>query len=372
MKKLFFALSMFLVILCAAAGAYAADPIKVKVNGKAVKFEVNPVVENGSTLVPVGAISAALGFKVSWDKAANQATISKNGNTIVLTINSSSAKVNGEDAVMDVPARIRGERMLIPLRFISEKFDCTVDWYGTKKLAAINAKTDGRPAMLIERLLQSDEYTVIYEGKLRVLTPKNTELNYIVHEIQASGYNDIYRRLYDADIEISEPTQNTRNAVKDILRNVFPHDYETVYMYLIVTLRGECFEGFNVYSFTPAVSSAYHDGRDVSIYSAARNHTNISVSCVGKHINFYWDSSKEEYPLSKKDERQDIIDSYDINEYTVSDYIRVRKAQFEEELLKCFYVNTGPYLSHWLERNDINVEKDYFDALESYPIVSSP
>lgn len=363
---------MFLVILCAAAGAYATDPIKVKVNGKTVKFEVNPVVENGSTLVPVGAISEALGFKVSWDKAANQATISKNGNTIVLTINSGTAKVNGEDAVMDVPARIRGERMLIPLRFISEKFDCTVDWYGKKKLAAINAKTDGRPVMLIERLLQSEEYTVSYKGELRVLTPKNNNLHYTVHENQPVLYYGTYRILYDGEIKISEPTENTRNAVKDILRNVFPNDFETVYMYLIVTLRGECFEAFIENSFTPAIYNAYHDGRDVSVNSESGDRAEVLISYVGKHLNFSQYTSKEDYPLYKLNERRGLIEFYNLNEYNITDYNRTRKAQYEEELLKCFYVNTGPYLSHWLERDDENAEKDYTAAVESYPIAPEP
>lgn len=129
-------------ILCAAFSsiashaAFAADDITVKLDGQTLKFDVAPIIENDRTLVPLRAIFEALGAKVEWDGTTNTVISAKDNRTCVLQIGNANMFVTtttdtGADTVqnvLDVPAQIKDDRTLIPLRAVSEAYDCTVDW----------------------------------------------------------------------------------------------------------------------------------------------------------------------------------------------------------------------------------------------------
>lgn len=117
----------------------AEDVITVKVNNKNVSFDQPPVLENGRTLVPLRAIFEALGAKVDWDQNTQTVTASKGDINISLQIGSANMNVNGENKVLDVPAKIAGGRTLVPVRAISEAFGCDVNWDGATKTVIINS-----------------------------------------------------------------------------------------------------------------------------------------------------------------------------------------------------------------------------------------
>jgi hypothetical protein len=100
------------------------DPnILVYFNGERLQFEdAQPVLKDGRTLVPFRKQFETLGFKLKWvDTGDVQKAIGTKGDlAIELTINSTNAKVNGEDVTPDVPAQIIDERTMVPLRFVSE------------------------------------------------------------------------------------------------------------------------------------------------------------------------------------------------------------------------------------------------------------
>ena len=71
-----------------------------------------------------------LGADVKWDDALNQVTFTDRNVTVGLTIDQHYAVVNGEQVTLDVPAVIKNDRTMAPLRFISESFGAQVDWLG--------------------------------------------------------------------------------------------------------------------------------------------------------------------------------------------------------------------------------------------------
>lgn len=107
--------------------------IKVFVDGSLIDFgkydNVQPVIENGSTLVPIRALSESLGASVNWDAGKRMITIYLGENTIELTLDSRSASVNGRMIQMAVPAKVINNRTMIPLRFVSESFGSSVQWH---------------------------------------------------------------------------------------------------------------------------------------------------------------------------------------------------------------------------------------------------
>lgn len=118
--------SLFLTM--AAPAALAA--VTVRVGGAALSFDVPPRVENGRTLVPMRVIFEKLGASIHWDGKTQTVTAvhPATGTVIVLQVGSSTAQVSERPVTLDVPARLDGGRVLVPLRFVSEALGADVKW----------------------------------------------------------------------------------------------------------------------------------------------------------------------------------------------------------------------------------------------------
>ncbi|WP_135557165.1 stalk domain-containing protein [Paenibacillus cymbidii] len=112
--------------------------IKGYVNGERVDFEVQPLIRNGSTLVPFRAISAALRATVDWNEAERTVTVAKNGVVIKLVIGSDIATINGEEVKLETAAAIVDGSTVVPVRFIGEAFDADVQWDEETKSFIVN------------------------------------------------------------------------------------------------------------------------------------------------------------------------------------------------------------------------------------------
>lgn len=105
-----------------------ADNVTVMYNGEKMTFDVQPVIVNDRTMVPMRAIFEALGCSVSWDDATEQAIGIKNGKKVVVAIGNTTAYNGGKFIEIDQPPLLIDDRTMVPLRFISEAYDCKVDW----------------------------------------------------------------------------------------------------------------------------------------------------------------------------------------------------------------------------------------------------
>lgn len=122
-KKWFMLFGLFVLLLGSIPlSAYAAEkPVHVYFNDELIEFDVaEPVIKNGRTLVPFRKLFETLGFTVEWEPSARKAIGTKEGLAIELTIDSTTAKVNGKSVKLDVPAQIMKESTMVPLRFVSE------------------------------------------------------------------------------------------------------------------------------------------------------------------------------------------------------------------------------------------------------------
>ena len=127
-----------LLAVSAATAASAADGISVVINDKPVEFgDVAPQIIESRTMVPLRAIFEALNATVEWDDATKTVKSTKGDTTISLTIGENKLTKNGEDKELDVPAQIVDSRTLVPVRAISEAFDCKVDWEDSTKTVKI-------------------------------------------------------------------------------------------------------------------------------------------------------------------------------------------------------------------------------------------
>lgn len=117
--------------------------INVFFRGQELQFDgARPILKDGSTLVPFRKLFETLGFTVKWVETgtARQAIGTKDGLTIELTIDSSTAKVNGKSAALDMPAQILNGQTLVPLRFVAENSGYQVTYSSEGGIATIQIK----------------------------------------------------------------------------------------------------------------------------------------------------------------------------------------------------------------------------------------
>jgi alpha-tubulin suppressor-like RCC1 family protein len=112
--------------------------ISVYINGDEQLYDQPPIIENGSTLVPLRGIFEALGADVIWDSNTRTVFATKGMTSIHLPINSNAASVNGKSLPLVVPAQIKNGRTLVPLRFVSEVLGAEALWNGETKTVQIN------------------------------------------------------------------------------------------------------------------------------------------------------------------------------------------------------------------------------------------
>jgi len=128
-KNMLWLLLCGLLVLAFAAPVYAADEIKVMVDGVLVDFtDQKPFIKDNRTMVPVRAPMEALKATVIWDPKTQQCTINKDNRNVVFTIGSSTYTVQGAKRVMDTAAVIEGGRTAFPIRFAAEAIGATVRW----------------------------------------------------------------------------------------------------------------------------------------------------------------------------------------------------------------------------------------------------
>ncbi len=112
--------------------------ISVTVNGKKLEFpQQSPVISDNRTLVPLREIFEALGATVEWDGNTKTVNSQKGNISVSLTINSDKIYVNGAEKIIDVPAKIINNKTMVPVRAVSESYNCSVVWDAASKTVVI-------------------------------------------------------------------------------------------------------------------------------------------------------------------------------------------------------------------------------------------
>lgn len=134
MKRTSLALIMFVLIsvfsmpLAALAGECET---RVFVNGKPVTSDVPATIVNGSTMLPFRAILNSLGVsndQIIWRQESKCVQVRNEGTFIFLAVGNNAALVNQTMVQLNTAPFIKNERVLVPVRFISQSLGAQVDW----------------------------------------------------------------------------------------------------------------------------------------------------------------------------------------------------------------------------------------------------
>jgi hypothetical protein len=104
------------------------DVIVIKINGKIMISDQNPIILNNRTVVPLRSIFEALGANIQWDGKTSTVHAGKGKKKIKLKIGDAKASVDGKEVKLDQKAVIINGRTMVPVRFVSEALGAKVEW----------------------------------------------------------------------------------------------------------------------------------------------------------------------------------------------------------------------------------------------------
>lgn len=106
----------------------SASPIAVTLNGTPLSFPVDPVMRGGRVLVPLRNIAQALGGQVSWFPQTQEIRISQGSRQVELWVGQGQARIRRTLQHLDTPPVIENGTTLVPVRFLAQAFGLSVGW----------------------------------------------------------------------------------------------------------------------------------------------------------------------------------------------------------------------------------------------------
>ena len=100
--------------------------IAIVINGNTIRYDIAPQFMKGRVLVPFRGIFESLGAQVDWHEG--QITAYKDDVTINLELYNKIMLVNGRKIELDVEPIIINSRTLVPIRAVSEALKAKVEW----------------------------------------------------------------------------------------------------------------------------------------------------------------------------------------------------------------------------------------------------
>ncbi len=271
-------LALLMILLSIAPTRIFADnllldtPVCVRVNGHYLKTENPAFLYHGTTIIPLRAVSDALGANsIKWNEKTGSAEIKKENQTLVLTKNSKTALQNGKKVSLDTAAIIYKDRFYVPLRFIAESFQTGTEWDKSTYTVHIKAPSVTVPARLIGTPYYSDEdlywlsRIVHAESKGEPMKGKIGVANVVLNRVESPLYdNTVKEVVFDRKYGI----QFTPTANGTI--------YETPLGDSVVAakraLLGENHAGKSLYFLNPKLAESFWIVNNRTFYKTIGNH----------------------------------------------------------------------------------------------------
>lgn len=229
----------------------AEQKLRVDLNGEEVAFSgAQPVIVRGRTLIPLRGLFEKMGYTIGWEPATKTATLIKGPSLISMRDGHKALQVNQNSVMLDVPAQIINNSMMIPLRAISEATGANVNWDANTKTVHIGTITRNiTPAIVIDDYVKKymdciaplDELSDEITGTLNSINDENISEKLGALKEEIDSYIDITdETLQDLDklhptaefeqfhIKAKEGVKELKTlaeVLKDMLNNNY--DYET-------------------------------------------------------------------------------------------------------------------------------------------------
>lgn len=392
----------------------AQTNISVTLNGNYLHFDQPPIMRNDRTLVPMRAIFESLGAEVSWNNNTETVTAVKGNIILKLTIGEKAIYKNGKKISLDVEPILLNDRTLVPVRAISESIGANVSWNESTNTVIINySNTNTTNCKHRKTTSKVDEYydvnindnnpqTHILRRKLETvckncdITLKTENQDYRVeHEFKngtctlcgyvknsSGSYNDDvfddntntddnyendYNNNYNNDYDYSDNSSNSASNNNNESKNDSVHD-----SMLPLGVLGDYIDGAFMYINVPAGKSIEIPNRGSGSLKITINGTSniMKIKQNGKIETLsYNDKNKKRNTTLYKMEKA-IIQNSGSEDMVVS--IPAEYANYSETSQKVYetmYINAGESVElSGIQDNSIEISKDgKWEFIRYYP-----
>lgn len=225
MKKIWKQRGSFVLAICillsmltfgTAVFADELPPVTVTVDGEQIQFDVQPIMEEDRVLVPMRFIFEALGAEVTWDDALQKATAVKGADTIEISVDQTVMLKNGQEILLDVPARLVNDRTLVPVRAVSEGLDANVEWIEETQQVVITTTAEEPPAA-------ATPAPTATKAPEETTAPENNGETYTLNELSSAdmdqlkdSYNNLIRYTFEQAALPLMVLEDNEEIIKDI------------------------------------------------------------------------------------------------------------------------------------------------------------
>ncbi len=140
MMKKILSVIIALILSLGIVPVLADGDITVVLDGKQLESPVSPMIVNDSTMVPFRVIFEALKMDVNWSEALQKVYAMNDEKTIILTIGSDKMLVNTDLKELPAAPFISNSSTLVPVRAVSEAVGADVKWDSEERLVIIKTK----------------------------------------------------------------------------------------------------------------------------------------------------------------------------------------------------------------------------------------
>lgn len=137
-----------------ASPSFAATPsVQLVINSQKIQTDAPPVNVDGSNMVSLSSLKA-LGLHLQWDAKGRKVTVQSSGNRNALSVvvGNKVAQFGAQSFPLQTPPILKNNRVLVPVRFISEAFGAEVIWNSADRIVMIRSAE------------QSPNYKALYQG----------------------------------------------------------------------------------------------------------------------------------------------------------------------------------------------------------------
>ncbi|MGV6938889.1 C40 family peptidase [Paenibacillus sp. CMM36] len=155
----------------------------VYVDDRPLQLAAQPLLLEGTALVPMRQLFEAQGAELSWNESSKTVTATKNEAVLTYRMGELAATLNGKTLSLNVPGQIVEGNTMIPLRFVSEALGSTVKWDALTRAIRIVSSNDFFTTVLSGVNLRSKPDSSGASPSLRLI-PANEKVH-VIREINA-------------------------------------------------------------------------------------------------------------------------------------------------------------------------------------------
>lgn len=249
MKKLISGVFLALIVMMISSPTYAAKgSIQIKVDGVSIASDVNPEKKNNRIMVPLRVISENLGANIQWSNS--KVTLTKNDMIVNLTLNSYTAIKNGKEVLLDVKPYLKNDRIFVPIRFLAETFGAGVEF------SNFTVIVDTKPLSIngVEVQALRSEYRMTMGG--------------VVEHIEGNAYIEtIYQIFMENKVEKVETPSDYTWSVHSTVSG----GYYKIRQYDFLDQSGESIQSFDIYLIQSHTNQTLNESPEFLMYDATED-----------------------------------------------------------------------------------------------------